>query len=358
MIAVSKAEDFHSAVTATQDKPLVVCFTASWCNGCKLVTPTLQALSEELQSHATFVSVDAEQLETLCEEVEVDNFPHFRVYRAGKATGDLTSSKADKLDEFIRGMVTTAEAPVAAEAQEKEQETATEEAADVQAMEETPAVEEAAAAAEAEQEQPTDAVQEEEVAGVIAETLQEVVAAEVAAEGAAAEKEVETSETMKVDEDSKKRQGREESEVDSEQTTKKAKTEEQEVVQEAAREEKAIADDAELTPVDSAVTEDTGASVVSDEIPDTQGDEAHSKHDGVNENEKELAIHDEASLHEETATCDKIDVVEEAASNDHLDATGETALIDYLGKADEVTASYKPDDAREDGSAVSNAPAA
>ncbi|KAI9989886.1 hypothetical protein PInf_020177 [Phytophthora infestans] len=105
MIAISTAEDFHSAVAAATQKPLVACFSAPWCGGCKLVAPKVDKLAEELAETVSFARVSAEEHETLCEEVEVDSFPHFRVYRDGKIVGDYTSSKFDKVESFIRGHV-------------------------------------------------------------------------------------------------------------------------------------------------------------------------------------------------------------------------------------------------------------
>ncbi|RLN90767.1 hypothetical protein BBJ28_00021332 [Nothophytophthora sp. Chile5] len=105
MIEIAQSEQFHAAVAAPGDKPMVACFSAPWCGGCKLVAPKVAALAEELSDQATFVKVSAEELEELCEEVEVDSFPHFRVYKQSKILGDITSSKFDKVEEFIRSHV-------------------------------------------------------------------------------------------------------------------------------------------------------------------------------------------------------------------------------------------------------------
>ncbi|CAI5700619.1 unnamed protein product [Peronospora effusa] len=105
MIAISSAEDFHAAVAATTEKPLVVFFSAPWCGGCKMVAPKVATLAEELAPSATFVQVSAEELKTLCEEIEVDGFPHFRVYKESKIVGDYTSSKFDKVNTFVRELI-------------------------------------------------------------------------------------------------------------------------------------------------------------------------------------------------------------------------------------------------------------
>lgn len=36
-------------------------------------------------------------MEEFCEEVEVDSFPSFRVYKGGKILGDYVGSKAEKV---------------------------------------------------------------------------------------------------------------------------------------------------------------------------------------------------------------------------------------------------------------------
>ncbi|KAK1944780.1 Thioredoxin F-type [Phytophthora citrophthora] len=202
MIVISSAEDFHAAVAAATDKPLVACFSAPWCGGCKLVAPKVATLAEELAETVSFAKVSAEELETLCEEVEVDSFPHFRVYKADKILGDYTSSKFDKVDGFIRGLV----APDT-----------------VKKIEEAP---EGQAVKETEQESP-----EGETATASAE--QETVGGETTAETTEKNPEDvparETTEEVPVDaevEGSKKRLEREEMESNDEPAEKKAKTEE------------------------------------------------------------------------------------------------------------------------------------
>jgi hypothetical protein len=51
------------------------------------------------------LKLDAEELEALFEELEVDSFPHFRVYKNGELLGEYTGSKTDKIVEFVRANV-------------------------------------------------------------------------------------------------------------------------------------------------------------------------------------------------------------------------------------------------------------
>ncbi|GAB9467152.1 hypothetical protein Gpo141_00004509 [Globisporangium polare] len=99
MIQIETVEQFEQAVK--QDKLSVVSFSAPWCGGCKTVAPTVAKLAEELKD-TPFFKVSAEELEEFCDEIEVDGFPSFRIYKNGQVLADYTGSKAEKVEEFIR----------------------------------------------------------------------------------------------------------------------------------------------------------------------------------------------------------------------------------------------------------------
>uniref|UniRef100_A0AAV1T7N0 Thioredoxin domain-containing protein n=1 Tax=Peronospora matthiolae TaxID=2874970 RepID=A0AAV1T7N0_9STRA len=105
MIAILSAADFHAAVAAATAKPLVVFFTSTQCSKSEDLAPKVAALADELAKSAAFVTVSAEELDTLVKELQVDSFPHFRVYKHNKIAGDSASSTLDEVDAFIRGLV-------------------------------------------------------------------------------------------------------------------------------------------------------------------------------------------------------------------------------------------------------------
>ncbi|KAG6956493.1 hypothetical protein JG688_00011403 [Phytophthora aleatoria] len=228
MIAISTAEDFHSAVAAATEKPLVACFSAPWCGGCKLVAPKVEKLAEELAETVSFAKVSAKELETLCEEVEVDSFPHFRVYKEGKILGDYTSSKFDKVDAFIRGHV-------APDTVEKTEETPEGEAAQEETAEET--AEEVPADAGAGAEGSKKRQERDEM-----ETNDEQIAKKAKTEEVAPE-EAETEEATEPVENV------EEAAKEETETAGKESTAEKD---EAARTEKAEATETDAAPVDAA----------------------------------------------------------------------------------------------------------
>uniref|UniRef100_A0AAV1T7N1 Thioredoxin n=1 Tax=Peronospora matthiolae TaxID=2874970 RepID=A0AAV1T7N1_9STRA len=99
-IAIQTPEEFHAAIGEKQ--LTVVQFSAPWCGGCKMVAPKVTKLMESEFSHVKFLKVSAEELEEFCEEIDVDSFPTFRVYKNGEVAASYVSSKFEKAEEFIR----------------------------------------------------------------------------------------------------------------------------------------------------------------------------------------------------------------------------------------------------------------
>ncbi|GLE00780.1 hypothetical protein PINS_up009568 [Pythium insidiosum] len=104
MIHVTSDEQFKTAIAAA-DKFTVASFSAPWCGSCKMIKPKVEKLGEDLADKSSFLKLDAEELEEFFEELEVESFPHFRVYKNGELLGEYTGAKFEKVEEFIRGIV-------------------------------------------------------------------------------------------------------------------------------------------------------------------------------------------------------------------------------------------------------------
>ncbi|KAE9339344.1 hypothetical protein PR003_g11057 [Phytophthora rubi] len=64
--------------------------------------PKVNKLMESEFSGVKFLKVSAEELEDFCEEIDVDSFPTFRVYKNGEVAASYVSSKFEKVEAFIR----------------------------------------------------------------------------------------------------------------------------------------------------------------------------------------------------------------------------------------------------------------
>jgi thioredoxin 1 len=99
-VVINTPEEFNAAIGEKQ--LTVVQFSAPWCGGCKMVAPKVAKLMEGDFSGVKFLKVSAEELEDFCEEIDVDSFPTFRVYKEGKVAASYVSSKFEKVEQFIR----------------------------------------------------------------------------------------------------------------------------------------------------------------------------------------------------------------------------------------------------------------
>lgn len=49
--------------------------------------------------------MSAAELEEFCDDIEVEGFPSFRIYKDGKQGEEYTGSKWEKVEQFIRANV-------------------------------------------------------------------------------------------------------------------------------------------------------------------------------------------------------------------------------------------------------------
>lgn len=87
--------------------PVLVDFFATWCGPCKMVGPTLEKLSEDLNGKIKFVRIDIENAEILAKKYSVYSVPSMLVFKngdeAGRIVGALPASEiSNKLNELIK----------------------------------------------------------------------------------------------------------------------------------------------------------------------------------------------------------------------------------------------------------------
>lgn len=69
---------------ASDDQPILVDFWAPWCGSCRLLTPTVSLLADELSADLRFAKVDVDEESALAERLEVMSLPTLVMYRSGK----------------------------------------------------------------------------------------------------------------------------------------------------------------------------------------------------------------------------------------------------------------------------------
>ncbi len=92
---MSKAQDvnknnFESEVLKSE-VPVLVDFWAPWCGPCRMMTPTLDELSEELAGKLKIVKLNTEERENqdLAIKYEIQSIPNMKVFKNGSVVGEF-----------------------------------------------------------------------------------------------------------------------------------------------------------------------------------------------------------------------------------------------------------------------------
>jgi len=84
----------------SENKNVVVQFSASWCGNCRIMKPKLKKEST-IHEDVKFVVVDAEKFPESRKMANVDNLPTFASFVDGKFKNQVQTNKYDVLKELI-----------------------------------------------------------------------------------------------------------------------------------------------------------------------------------------------------------------------------------------------------------------
>lgn len=98
-------DKYSYSETVALDGITLVDFWATWCGPCKVMTPILEKLEEELED-VTFTKVDVDAQQDVAREVGIQAMPTFVLYKDGVEVDRKVGacSKADIvvwIDEYI-----------------------------------------------------------------------------------------------------------------------------------------------------------------------------------------------------------------------------------------------------------------
>lgn len=98
--AVTK-DDFQDLVVKSDDVVLVD-FWAPWCGPCQMLLPTVEALSEKLESGAKIVKVNVDEEPEIASEYGVMSIPALKVFKGGEMVEESTGVQSE---DDIKAMI-------------------------------------------------------------------------------------------------------------------------------------------------------------------------------------------------------------------------------------------------------------
>ena len=108
MIKELSYDDIADAIDSTRrsGKPIVIDFWAPWCGPCRVLTPIIDEISEEMDDKATFAKIDVEENREAALAYNVMSIPTLVIFKDGIETHRIigSTSKRSLVSEFAEAI--------------------------------------------------------------------------------------------------------------------------------------------------------------------------------------------------------------------------------------------------------------
>jgi thiol-disulfide isomerase/thioredoxin len=88
----------------SDNKVVIVQFSATWCGNCRIMKPKFKKLSSE-NEEAVFIIADAEKFPESRKLADVSNLPTFATFVGGKIVNQTQTNKFEVLKDLVNEVV-------------------------------------------------------------------------------------------------------------------------------------------------------------------------------------------------------------------------------------------------------------
>lgn len=74
------------------DKPFLVDFWAEWCGPCRMVSPAVTQLAEELKDHMRVGKLNVDENPQTTQKYQIFSIPSLKVFKGGKIIGEFVGA--------------------------------------------------------------------------------------------------------------------------------------------------------------------------------------------------------------------------------------------------------------------------
>lgn len=84
-------DNFDQEVLASS-KPFLVDFWAEWCGPCKMVSPAVSQIAEEMQEHLKVGKLNVDENPKATMKYQIFSIPSLKVFKEGKIIGEIVGA--------------------------------------------------------------------------------------------------------------------------------------------------------------------------------------------------------------------------------------------------------------------------
>tara|TARA_Y100001968_G_C19157386_1_gene619098 strand:+ start:307 stop:639 length:333 start_codon:yes stop_codon:yes gene_type:complete len=101
-------EDDFDSMVINSNKPVLVDFWAEWCGPCKMLTPTIDAISEEYNDKSVIVKVNVDEAPAIATKYGIRSIPSLLFFNNGEVVEQKVGAVSKDeltavLDKLIEG---------------------------------------------------------------------------------------------------------------------------------------------------------------------------------------------------------------------------------------------------------------
>jgi thioredoxin 1 len=82
------------------DKPVLVDFWAEWCGPCKMVSPAVSQIAEEMKDHLKVGKLNVDENPKTTQSYQIFSIPSLKVYKDGKILGEMVGAMPKQVIEM------------------------------------------------------------------------------------------------------------------------------------------------------------------------------------------------------------------------------------------------------------------
>lgn len=106
MAQILKDSNEFKSIVLESSMPTMVDFFATWCGPCKMLSPVIDEIAQELSGKAVVVKVDSDQMGETCADYSIKLLPTLVFFKDGKEVDRIVgvTSKED-IVEKLQGLM-------------------------------------------------------------------------------------------------------------------------------------------------------------------------------------------------------------------------------------------------------------
>ncbi|MEH2457662.1 thioredoxin [Nostoc sp.] len=83
IVAYVQESEFDSVLTVSEEKVVVVDFTATWCGPCRLISPLMDQLAQEYKGRVKVIKVDVDSNKPIFKKFSLRSIPAVLIFKDG-----------------------------------------------------------------------------------------------------------------------------------------------------------------------------------------------------------------------------------------------------------------------------------